>query len=76
MDTFPNIDLAWRGSQSDIQLVQEMAASFDIPTKIGTKQLGLQSGVWVTPTEVIGTDGVIDDPGIVYLPMGGARRVG
>ena len=71
MDTFPNIDLAWRGSQSDIQLVQEMVASFDIPTKIGTKQLGLQSDVWVTPTEVIGIDGIIDDPEIVYLPLGG-----
>jgi energy-coupling factor transporter ATP-binding protein EcfA2 len=48
-----------------------MVASFDIPTKIGTKQLGLQSDVWVTPTEVIGIDGIIDDPEIVYLPLGG-----
>ena len=71
MDTFPNIDLAWRGIQNQIQLVQEIVASYDMPTKLGTTKLGLQSDVWVAPAEVIDAGGIIDDPEIVYLPLGG-----
>ncbi|HHZ65537.1 MAG TPA: bifunctional DNA primase/polymerase, partial [Flavobacteriales bacterium] len=72
MDVAPSIDLSWRGSQDNLQRVQEIVSDFDnVPTKFGTTKLGLHSQVWVTPTEVIGTDGVIDDPEIVYLPMGG-----
>ena len=47
MNVAPSIDLSWVGSEDDVQFVQQIVSSYDVPTKIGTKQLGLQSGVWV-----------------------------
>ena len=71
MDVFPSIDLIWRGQQREIQAVQEIVSHYDIPIKQGTSKLGLQNGIWVTPEQIFDKDGVISDPDVVYLPVGG-----
>ena len=67
MNVAPSIDLSWVGSEDAVQFVQQIVSSYDVPTKIGTKQLGLHSKVWVTPKTVIDADGIIDEP------LGGAN---
>ena len=71
MDTFPSIDLQWEGQLTDIQHILAIVASYDVPTKQATTQLGRHdSGLWLVPNAMaFDKDGLVTDPELVYLPF-------
>ena len=73
MDSFPSVDLQWEGQLNDIQHVLAIVASYDVPTKQGTTQLGRHdSGLWLLPDgTAYNSEGLVDDSDLVYLPLGG-----
>ena len=58
-------------TDNEIQAIQAMVAMQKVPSKRGTRTLGLVDGVWVSDEGVFDQLGWIADPELVYLPMSG-----
>ena len=71
MNQLTSLDLQWYGTAHDVQCLQALVASHDVPQKQGTVKLGYHDGCWVWPQLVQDQQGVIEDPWLVYLPTGG-----
>jgi hypothetical protein len=73
MARLPALDLQWYGNSNDVQCLQAIAASHEVPRKVGTEKLGYhnyQNGLWVWPDSIQGQQGLTEDPPLVYLPPG------
>ena len=73
MARLPALDLQWYGSSNDVQCLQAIVASYNLPRKVGTEKLGYhnyQNGLWVWPDSIQARQGLIEDPPLVYLPAG------
>jgi hypothetical protein len=71
MNCLPSLDLQWYGTQFDVQCLQAIVADYEVPQKEGTTRLGCQDNLWVWPSSVMDADGLVADPPLVYLPVGG-----
>ena len=58
-------------TDNEIQAIQAMVAMQKVPSKRGTRTLGLVDGVWVSDEGIFDASGWIQDPGLVYLPVSG-----
>jgi len=68
LKALPSLDLTWYGSDIDLQRLQAIVATYDVPRKRGVRVAGVRDGVFVTPQGVIGPDGWLPDHPFVYLP--------
>jgi hypothetical protein len=71
LKALPALDLWCVASDNEVQCIQAIMADKQVPRKQGTRALGYQEGLWVTEEGVLGTEGWMTDPPIVYLPHGG-----
>jgi hypothetical protein len=71
LKVLPSLDQWCVATDNEIQAIQALVASQKVPSKRGTRTLGLVDGVWVSDEGVFDVSGWIQDPGIVYLPPGG-----
>jgi hypothetical protein len=58
-------------TDNEIQAIQAMVAMQKVPSKRGTRTLGLVNGVWVSDEGIFDASGWIEEPELVYLPMSG-----
>jgi NrS-1 polymerase HBD domain len=58
-------------TDNEIQAIQAMVAMQRVPSKHGTRTLGLVDGVWVSDEGIFDKSGWIQDPELVYLPVSG-----
>jgi hypothetical protein len=58
-------------TDNEIQAIQAMVAMQKVPSKHGTRTLGLVDGVWVSDEGIFDQSGWISDPELVYLPVSG-----
>jgi VirE N-terminal domain len=58
-------------TDNEIQAIQAMVAMQKVPSKRGTRMLGLVDGVWVSDEGIFDKSGWIQDPELVYLPVSG-----
>jgi NrS-1 polymerase HBD domain len=58
-------------TDNEIQAIQAMVAMQRVPSKRGTRTLGLVDGVWVSDEGIFDKSGWIQDPELVYLPVSG-----
>jgi hypothetical protein len=58
-------------TDNEIQAIQAMVAMQKVPSKRGTRTLGLVDGVWVSDEGIFNASGWIQDPDLVYLPVSG-----
>jgi hypothetical protein len=63
-------------TDNEIQAIQAMVAMQKVPSKHGTRTLGLVDGLWVSDEGILDATGWIEDPNIVYLPPSGESPLG
>ncbi len=70
----PSPDMQWKGSDDNVQDVLRLVTSTEVPTRRGTSNLGFYDGPdgprWVWPGAVLGPDGLLPDPDVVFVPNG------
>jgi hypothetical protein len=71
LKVLPSLDQWCVATDNEIQAIQALVASQKVPSKRGTRTLGLIDGVWVSDEGIFDASGWIQDPSIVYLPPGG-----
>ncbi|MDP6599581.1 MAG: hypothetical protein QGI86_27570, partial [Candidatus Poribacteria bacterium] len=71
MHQLSSLDLHWYGTAHDVQCLQAIVSSHPVPMKEGTTKLGHQGDYWIWPDSVVDTQGIVEDPPLVYLPLGG-----
>lgn len=68
--TLPSVDLQWTGTDDHVQGVLRIVSSVDVPTRLGTPNLGYcdtPSGPrWVWPGGAIDPDGIMLEPDVIY----------
>lgn len=70
-DALKSAALQFFGSDNDAQAILGIVNQYDVITKQGTAQLGRHDEVWVLPNQVLGADGWVDEPDLMYVPYGG-----
>ena len=73
MDTFPSVDLHWKGQLNDVQDVLSIVSGYQMESKQGTNKLGYHpSGIWMLDDgQAYDQQGRVENPATVYLPQGG-----
>jgi hypothetical protein len=71
LKVLPSLDQWCVATDNEIQAIQALVASQKVPSKRGTRTLGLIEGVWVSDEGIFDASGWMQDPSIVYLPPGG-----
>ena len=69
-----HLDCQWSGSDQNLQGVRRLVAQTSMSVRTGTRALGYvetEAGpLWVAPNIVIGPDGEVPDPPLIYVPHG------
>jgi hypothetical protein len=71
LKVLPSLDQWCVASDNEIQAIQALVASQRVPSKRGTRTLGLVDGVWVSDEGLFDASGWIQNPAMVYLPPSG-----
>jgi putative DNA primase/helicase len=71
LKVLPSLDQWCVASDNEIQAIQALVASRTVPTKQGTRTLGLVDGLWVVDDGVLDASGWVANPSLVYLPPSG-----
>jgi hypothetical protein len=71
LKVLPSLDQWCVASDNEIQAIQALVASQKVPSKRGTRTLGLVDNVWVSDEGIFDASGWIADPNLVYLPQSG-----
>ena len=74
IQSFPNADMQWTGTDDNVQGVLQLLSRYDVPIRQSTHTLGYlttpDGARWVSSERVFGPDGDINDSEIVFLPNG------
>lgn len=68
LSALPMVDLQYYGTDKDTQPILTLINKEDLPKRRGTQVLGRNGDLWVVRDMVISKDGVIKDPGLIYVP--------
>lgn len=60
----------WDAGHSQLAAIKQFVGRQDTSIKDGTRHMGLNDGLWVTPDGALGPDGWVDDAKTVYIRRG------